>query len=265
MNPRKSCALIAVFLSVPLICSSAFAAVGYNSNLDGNIFVPLSDSGFLGSNPSGFGQVSDSIQLEGGDSGHGKLSFFLSYVIDEEELPSNFQIMVDTAQLALVLTDADFRADRDMSITVTETFTAVLVADGPEDPANPGSFTPDPGAPSFTIDATNYLTMQSGTRVSNTDDTTIDYTIMFSDFLENPAGPTVAEIGQDINDDREFALLITLTTDTFNRTSRTQLMFNTPEAIDLSVISFEALETPEPAALFTLSLGFAWLVRRRAA
>ena len=263
MNHRRSCALIAVLLSVPLICSSAFAAVGTNSNLNGSIFIPLSDSGILGSSPFGLGQVGDGIQLESGETGHGELRLFVNFLLDGDELPSNFQIMVETAQLSLALTDTDFLPDRDLSITLSETFSAVLLADGPEDSANPGSFTPDPNAPSFTIDSTNYLTMQSGTPVTNTDDTTIDYTIMLGDFVENPAGPTVAEVVQDINDDREFALLITFTTDTFNRSRRVQQMFNTAESIDAPVISFEALEVPEPAALFYLSMGCAWLIRRR--
>ena len=150
MKP-KAAILVTAFLVAALSSSFAFAVSGTNDNVDGDLFIPFDDSGVLGAPPNGFAQTGNStIDFDIADGPKtGWVSFFVNYVISEQELPDGKEIMIDTTRLSLTFEDLDFLPDVAGGIELTEAVTVTLIPDGPADPANPGSYTPPANLPTL--------------------------------------------------------------------------------------------------------------------
>ena len=213
-------AFVALLLLSLASSQVALGAAARNAYVDGSIYIPMNASGILGAPPSGHGQAQDTTILDvAGGPLNGSVSFYVTVDLSDRDVAPGEWLNPKTAYIQIALDDMDF--DPQVfpgKVTLVEAATVTLIADGPVDPANPGAFAPPANSPTAYITTVNYQALQDPSvhpvPVVKTNNTTIVYRLELGgkhgDFVEPGGGPTVKEILTNASVDREFTLLVTL-------------------------------------------------------
>ena len=238
------------------LAANAADVIGTNAVLDangGDLYIPLkpSTSGNLGDSipgpPAGdmVGLQSDSLTLY---SDHATSSGFVSFVLSFDlsgELQPGEVMCCDTEALVLEFEDIDFKPYDIGWFNFRETLELTLLRDAGD----------VPGPVDLTIDDTNYGLYCGG--FVETNNQTVTYTLG----LKNDLGLTAADC-QDINEDKEFGLLVTFRTQIEHLRANCcgDTIRNTPEAL---ANSFSVCAIPEPATFLIALAGVLLAIMRK--
>ena len=222
-------------LIMAMTCSSGFAAVGTHPNIH-DVIVPIEVGFNLGT-----GNDIEDVTMKG------RPDYDLNFQISAEQLPQCDAMSIDTGSIRLTHGALDFISERIGCDEVSETVTVMILADGFNDLSNPASFLLPPTSPSIQFYSASYRTLHAAgviDELSNGGTSAV---------IEVGSWPTIAEIMENINNDRQFAVRFVSFSAILNPIGNNGTQINLPP-VDMTQIAFQP-ELPRAASLLAMMGG----------